>query len=68
MPQTKKHYTGVALDQEVVQFLADLSRETQRTRSWLINAIIRDQARRIRLEQESNMTAERQNQPPIIRV
>lgn len=52
MSAPKKIYTGVGLDPEVVDFLADLSQETQRTRSWLINALIRDQARRMSENQE----------------
>jgi predicted transcriptional regulator len=68
MSITRKFYTGVGLDPEVVQFLADLSQQTQRTRSWLINAIILDQAQRLRLEQEAKAAEFSRNQPPVIQI
>ena len=66
MSSPKKIYTGVGLDPEVVHFLADLSRETERTRSWLINAIIRDQARRLNDHEEPLATKIAGNPLPTI--
>ena len=36
-----KRNTGVSLDHDVTEYLDVLSRETDRSRSWLINAIVR---------------------------
>lgn len=68
MTTTKKLYTGVGLDPEVVGFLAELSRQTDRTRSWLINAIVLDHARRLRLEQETKAAQTTGVKVPVIRV
>jgi predicted transcriptional regulator len=68
MSTARKFYTGVGLDPEVVQFLSELGRETQRTRSWLINAIVSEQARRLRLEREAQAAALSHQQSPTIRM
>lgn len=68
MANTRKLYTGVGLDPEVVGFLAELSRQTDRTRSWLINAIVIDHARRLRLEQEAKAAQTTGVKIPIIRM
>ena len=43
-----KRNTGVSLDQDVTQYLDDLARATDRSRSWLINAIIRRHAQHVK--------------------
>ncbi len=68
MSLPRKFYTGIGLDPEVIEFLADLARQTERPRSWLINAIVREKAQRLREERETK-TAEfrRRSEPPVIR-
>ena len=68
MSTARKIYTGVGLDPEVVEFLADLSRETERNRSWLINAIVLEQARRMRLELEAKAADASRKEPPVIQM
>ena len=68
MSTTRKIYTGIGLDPEVVEFLADLSRQTERPRSWLINAIVLEQARRLRVEQKAKVAELSQNPVPVIRM
>lgn len=68
MSNSKKIYTGIGLDPEVAHFLAELGRETERPRSWLINALIRDQAERLRLEQEAKAAEENLKEPPVIQI
>lgn len=43
---TKKTYTGVTLDPDVLTYLAELGKREDRNRSWLINAIVREHAGR----------------------
>ena len=66
MSTSRKIYTGIGLDLDVVEFLADLGRETQRTRSWLINALIRDQFRRMEEEREAKVGALNRLAQPVI--
>lgn len=67
MSSPRKIYTGIGLDPEVVKFLGDLARETERPRSWLINAIVREKARSLQ-EQHAAASAEAScQQPPVIR-
>lgn len=67
MSSPRKIYTGIGLDPEVIEFLRDLARETERPRSWLINAIVREKARSLQ-EQHAAAAAEARGQrPPVIR-
>lgn len=45
-----KRNTGVSLDHDVTQYLDNLARATDRSRSWLINAIIRRHAQQVKEE------------------
>ena len=42
----KKIITGVTLDRKAVEYLRNLSEQEQRSRSFLINAIVLEHARR----------------------
>ena len=68
MSTPKKIYTGIGLDPEVAQFLAELSQETDRPRSWLINALIRKQANSLRQEREAKVAELNREQPPVIQM
>ncbi len=68
MLQPKKFYTGVGLDPETVTYLAQLSRQTSRTRSWLINAIVREHARQTKVEEEAQAAAALRQEIPTIRI
>ena len=52
MPARKIH-TGISLDEDVLNYLAQLTTRDQRTRSFIINAIVREHARRNGPAQES---------------
>lgn len=66
MNSQRKLYTGVGLDREVVDFLAELAVETERPRSWLINAIVREKARSLREEREARAEEIRGRRLPTI--
>jgi len=51
MIQSRKKTTGVTLDPDVIAYLAELAQQTDRSRSWLINSIIREHARQMREKQ-----------------
>lgn len=68
MPAPTKIYTGIGLDPEVVEFLAELARETERPRSWLINAIVREKAWTLHQELDAKAAGfRRRKEPPVIR-
>jgi len=48
----QKHRASVAFEPDVVDYLEVLQEQLDRDRSWLINAIIRDYARRVREGQQ----------------
>ena len=68
MFHSKKFYTGVGLDPEIVAYLAQLSRHTSRTRSWLINAIVRQHAFQAKVEGEAQAAAAMRQEIPTIRI
>lgn len=47
-----KHKASVTFEPEVVEFLNGLAKSLDRERSWLINAIVRDYARRVKEGQD----------------
>lgn len=67
MSSPRKIYTGIGLDPEVVEFLGDLARATERPRSWLINSIVREKARSLREEHEAAVAEAGRHEPPVIR-
>ena len=42
----KKIGTGVKLDTEAIEYVDELARKSERSRSWIINRLIRDHALR----------------------
>jgi predicted transcriptional regulator len=44
--KTKRIYTGVTLEPDVIAYLESLGEQEDRDRSWLINAIVREHAKR----------------------
>jgi hypothetical protein len=40
--ESKRINTGITLEADVVSYLESLSKQEDRDRSWLINAIVRD--------------------------
>ncbi len=68
MSYSRKIYTGIGLDPEVVEFLAQLARESERPRSWLINAIVREKAQRLREEHAAAVAEGANKKMPIIRL
>jgi len=67
MSSPRKIYTGIGLDPEVIQFLGELARETERPRSWLINAIVREKARSLQEEHAAAADVASRQKPPVIR-
>ncbi len=67
MSSPRKIYTGIGLDPEVIEFLGELARETERPRSWLINAIVREKARSLREQNEAAEAEASRQRPPVIR-
>ena len=67
MSSPRKIYTGIGLDPEVIQFLGELARETERPRSWLINAIVREKARNLKEQHAAAASESSRQQPPVIR-
>lgn len=43
-----KHKASVVFEADVIEYLRGLEKSLDRERSWLINAIVRDYARRVR--------------------
>lgn len=56
MGRTKKQITGVSFDPDVVAYLDELRQNTDRSRSWLINAIVRDYAQQMKERREARTT------------
>lgn len=54
MPARKIH-TGISLDEDVLTYLDQLAARDQRTRSFIINTIVRDHAKRNGVSQESRV-------------
>ena len=52
MPRSKKRAAGVMLDPDVLAFLTELSGCEGRSRSWLINYIIRHYAQQLAAKQK----------------
>lgn len=52
MPKPKKRAAGVMLDPDVIDFLAELAGNEGRSRSWLINYIIRHYAQQLAAKQK----------------
>jgi len=57
----KKIQTGVTLKPEVIAYLDQIAREQERTRSQVINRIVKDYARRQQAPVSSNNNEEPQN-------
>lgn len=54
---SKRVNTGIQLEPDVLAYLEDLKRKTERSRTWLVNAIVREHVRSIR---------ERELQPALL--